>query len=84
LTVKASEEIVPTALSEAIDGQPLPPQPLPLFSSQYTGRRSAKKSDHSVETPFTFAEGQAQLKMYERALANVGIQDVTSVVQPVR
>jgi hypothetical protein len=48
------------------------------------GRRSAKKSDHSVETPFTFAEGQAQLKMYERALANVGIQDVTSVVQPVR
>jgi len=29
--VKASEGIVPAALSEALDGQPLPPQPLPLF-----------------------------------------------------
>ena len=27
---------------------------------------------------------QAQLKMYERALASVGIQDVTSTIQPVR
>lgn len=27
---------------------------------------------------------QAQLKMYERALASVGIQDVTSAIQPVR
>lgn len=81
----------------------------------------AKKSDCSVETPFTFAEGpgailtgvidllfghderwriidyktdvgstdlvaayQAQLKMYERALGAVGIQGVTSAVQPVR
>ncbi len=35
--VKASEGIVPTALSEALDGQPLPPQPAPLFSSQKTG-----------------------------------------------
>ena len=81
----------------------------------------AKKSDCSVETPFTFAESpgailtgvidllfchdrrwriidyktdvgstdlvaayQAQLKMYERALRAIGIQDVTSAVQPVR
>jgi hypothetical protein len=34
LTVKASEGIVPTALSEALDGQFWPPQPAPLFSSQ--------------------------------------------------
>jgi ATP-dependent exoDNAse (exonuclease V) beta subunit len=27
---------------------------------------------------------QAQLKMYERALASIGIQDVTSALQPVR
>jgi ATP-dependent helicase/nuclease subunit A len=81
----------------------------------------AKKSEHSVETPFAFAEGpgailtgvidlmfghdghwriidyktdvgltdlvtsyQAQLKMYERALASLGIQDVTSTIQPLR
>ena len=30
------------------------------------------------------ASYQAQLKMYERALAGVGIQDVTSAIQPVR
>jgi ATP-dependent helicase/nuclease subunit A len=81
----------------------------------------AKKSVHSVETPFAYAQGcnailtgvidllfghedrwriidyktdvgstdlvasyQGQLKMYERALASVGIQDVTSAIQPVR
>ena len=32
--VKASEAIVPTALSEAFDGQPFDLQPAPLFSSQ--------------------------------------------------
>ena len=37
LMVNASEGIVPTALSEALDGQPCRLQPLPLFSSQKTG-----------------------------------------------
>jgi ATP-dependent helicase/nuclease subunit A len=81
----------------------------------------ARKSEHSVETPFAFAERrnailtgvidllfgreegwrildyktdlkspegvvsyQAQLKMYERAVATVGLKDVTSAIQPVR
>jgi ATP-dependent exoDNAse (exonuclease V) beta subunit len=80
----------------------------------------AKKSDHSVETPFAFqqepnsmltgvidlmfrdqerwriidyktgagsaelvARYQEQLKMYERALGSVGIEKVTSAIQPV-
>jgi hypothetical protein len=30
------------------------------------------------------ASYEGQLKMYERALAGVGIQDVTSAIQPVR
>ncbi len=30
------------------------------------------------------ASYQEQLKMYERALAGVGIQDVTTAIQPVR
>ena len=30
------------------------------------------------------ASYQAQLKMYERALASMGIEDVTSAIQPVR
>jgi ATP-dependent helicase/nuclease subunit A len=81
----------------------------------------ARKSEHSVETPFAFAERRnailtgvidllfgheegwrvldyktdlkspeavvsyhAQLKMYERALASVGLKDITSGIQPVR
>jgi ATP-dependent helicase/nuclease subunit A len=81
----------------------------------------AKQSDHSVETPFAFAQEpnviltgvidlmfrredrwriidyktgvgsaelaaryQEQLKMYERALGSVGIQGITSAIQPVR
>jgi ATP-dependent exoDNAse (exonuclease V) beta subunit len=81
----------------------------------------AKKSDHSVETPFAFEQGQhailtgvidllfrrqgcwqiidyktgggstelvaryqEQLKMYERALGSIGIENVTSVIQPIK
>lgn len=53
-----------------------------LFGSEGRWRIIDYKTD--VGSTDLVASYQAQLKMYERALASVGIQDVTSAIQPVR
>ena len=53
-----------------------------LFGHEGRWRIIDYKTD--VDSPEAVVSYQAQLKMYERALAIIGIQDVTSAIQPVR